>query len=99
MQDLGVLPGGGGSIAWAVSANGSVVAGEADGEHGAQHAFRWTAPTGMVDLGAPPPSFQSWATGLSGDGSVVSGYVEPAPWSSFRWTAGEGFTLLGILPG
>jgi probable HAF family extracellular repeat protein len=50
MQDLGTLPGGGGSEATGVSADGSVVVGWAENAAGQDRAFRWTAAGGMEDL-------------------------------------------------
>jgi probable HAF family extracellular repeat protein len=50
MQDLGTLPGGGGSEATGVSADGSVVVGSARNAAGKWRAFRWTAAGGMEDL-------------------------------------------------
>jgi probable HAF family extracellular repeat protein len=48
----------------------------------------------------------SWATGVSGDGSVVVGtsgfqptYVGTPSYRAFRWTAGSGIVSLGYLPG
>jgi probable HAF family extracellular repeat protein len=49
MQDLGSL-GGGGSWAYGVSADGSVVVGAAGNAEGQGRAFRWTASGGMEDL-------------------------------------------------
>jgi probable HAF family extracellular repeat protein len=47
---LGTLPGGGWSWATGVSADGSVVVGEAQNAAGQRRAFRWTASGGMEDL-------------------------------------------------
>jgi probable HAF family extracellular repeat protein len=48
---LGTLPGGGGSEAYGVSADGSVVVGRAYNAAWQWRAFRWTASGGMQDLG------------------------------------------------
>jgi probable HAF family extracellular repeat protein len=48
---LGTLPGGGGSAATGVSADGSVVVGYAYNAAVQRRAFRWTAARGMQDLG------------------------------------------------
>jgi probable HAF family extracellular repeat protein len=50
MQDLGTL-GGSESEALGVSADGSVVVGDARNAEGRWRAFRWTASGGMRDLG------------------------------------------------
>src|SRR5439155_21869139 len=65
-------------------AEGSVTAANAGG-----HAFRWTAGTGMVGLGA------GMARGVSADGSTIVG---SNGLGAFRWTANSGMTSLGFLP-
>ncbi len=75
----------------AISADGSVIVGRADGVG----AMRWTEATGIVALGG------SEALGVSGDGSVVAGYWRPdgsIP-GAFRWTVDTGFVALENLPG
>ena len=74
---LGTL-GGGSSVASAVSADGSVVVGEARNASGLLRAFRWTQATGMQDLGTLGGD-QSEAFGVSADGSVVVGYARKTP--------------------
>jgi probable HAF family extracellular repeat protein len=94
MQDLGTL-GGWGSVAYAVSADGSVVVGwdwiDVLG-YGYARAFRWTAAGGMQDLGTLPGMGWSGALGVSADGSVVVGWAENAEGQdrAFRWTAAGG---------
>ncbi len=87
MIGLGDLPGGGlyGSSGKRVSADGSVVVGS--GHNNQYRAMRWTAAEGMVDLGSPG---QSFAYGVSADGSVIVGYAS----GPFRWTAEEGMVPL-----
>lgn len=70
-----------------------------------QHAFRWSAAGGMVDLGAPAGATrQSRAFGVSGDGNVVVGdadFRDPNdPFATqllaaYRWSATGGFENLG----
>jgi probable HAF family extracellular repeat protein len=72
------------SEAYSVSADGSVVVGDAGG------AFRWTVATGFQYIG----SGTAWD--VSADGSVVVGSsLEGA----FRWTAATGVQYLGTLLG
>jgi probable HAF family extracellular repeat protein len=74
----------------AVSADGTVVVGEAEG-----HAFRWTAGGGLQDLG------EWFALGVSADGSTIVGYQQ-LPFIGrvgVRWTAAGGLEDLGALPG
>jgi len=110
MVGLGDLPGGDEfSIAAAVSADGSVVVGRSQsaysspGEH--FEAFRWTEATGMVGLGdLPGGDFNSWAAGVSADGTVVAGRGSiGGPGANrlraFRWTAQTGMVDLGLMPG
>jgi probable HAF family extracellular repeat protein len=98
MQDLGTL-GGSGSVAYGVSADGSVVVGRADNAAGQWRAFRWTEARGMQDLGTLGGGW-SWATGVSADGSVVVGEAENAAGQdrAFRWT-GSRMQDLGTLGG
>ena len=88
---LGDLPGGiFYSSAYAVSADGSVVAGEVSAG-GDLTPFRWTASGGMVPLGVAGE-----ATGISADGNTIAGSFANAGHSeAYRWTAGGGVTGLG----
>lgn len=87
MEGPGVLPEG---SAWGVSADGSVVVGNAGGG-----AFRWTATEGVVGLGELFPGGSGpWAEAVSADGSVVVGWEEG--WA-FRWTAETG--MVALCPG
>jgi probable HAF family extracellular repeat protein len=97
---LGTLPGGSESAATGVSADGSVVVGEANNAAGQKRAFRWTAVGGMQDLGTLGGD-RSEATGVSADGSVVVGWADNAAgeWRAFRWTAAGGMQDLGTLGG
>jgi len=84
------------SIAYATSADGSVVVGAATlGDPiGIRQAFRWTESTGMVGLGG------CWAYDVSADGSVVVGWTDySGPFRAFRWTEADGMQELGDLPG
>jgi uncharacterized membrane protein len=95
MQDLGRLPGQGGSVAADLSADGTTAVGNSytwttSTGYTFQHAFRHTSALGMQDLGVLPGYDFSWATGVSGDGSVVVG--ECSTWVGgystrpFLWT-------------
>ncbi len=96
MQDLGTL-GGGKSVAYGVSADGSVVVGKAHNAAGQDRAFRWTAAGGMRSLGTLGGG-ESEARGVSADGSVVVGVAENAAGEAraFRWTAAGGMEDLNI---
>jgi uncharacterized membrane protein len=82
MVGLGDLPGGSvRSIAYDVSADGSVVVGTSDS--GVSDSFVWTATSGMLNLrdalaAGGATGFENWtslyAYGISGDGSTVVGY-------------------------
>jgi probable HAF family extracellular repeat protein len=84
---LGTL-GGGGSGAYAVSADGSVVVGGARNAVGQWLAFRWQNGV-MQDLGTLGGD-ESEAYGVSADGSVVVGRARNAvgDWHAFRWQNG-----------
>jgi probable HAF family extracellular repeat protein len=97
---LGDLPGGRFySDARAVSADGSVVVGAGRLGSETDHAFRWTASGGMVDLGTLPGSFAnpaiSLATDVSADGSTVVGEASsPTSYEAFIWNETYGMQQL-----
>ena len=74
MVGLGDLPGGEeGSVAYGVSADGSVIVGTADSASGLWEAFRWENGV-MTGLGeGPRGGFDTSAYSVSGDGSVIVG--------------------------
>jgi probable HAF family extracellular repeat protein len=100
---LGDFPGGSlDSVAYGVSADGSVVSGFGTAVLGIQ-AFRWTAADGLTALGDLPGG-QNYSVGGSGssisaDGQVVVGYSGSAnsQAEAFRWTPGGGMVGLGTL--
>lgn len=95
MQGLGFL-GGNSSHATDVSADGAVVVGLSGGG-----LFRWTAATGMVDLGVPTGFHFGEEAGVSADGSVVVGsrVDSQGHFEAFRWTEASGPVGLGSLVG
>lgn len=105
VTDLGSL-GQQGSIAYAVSAKGNVVAGASIGDVPQQYwrAFRWTAANGMEDLDSNSnDSVYAHANGISADGNVMVGdyghYPECNPNCAFQWTTFGGFNIMGIMNG
>ena len=95
--------GSGSIIAYAVSADGSVVVGSygATSAPGQGRAYRWTAADGAVRLVPETDPFQpESATDVSADGSVIVGYGRSsAGVEAYRWTAAGGVERLGRLPG
>jgi probable HAF family extracellular repeat protein len=81
LQDLGTLPGGTNSVAFAVSADGRVVVGEADNAQGAPRAFRWENDV-MEDLN------QRYASLLT-DGSRLFAARDIS--ANGRYIVGEGY--------
>jgi formylglycine-generating enzyme required for sulfatase activity/uncharacterized membrane protein len=91
---LGVIPGGYGSEALGVSADGSVVVGSAYSPIGVR-AFRWTAELRMESLGKLASGVNSFATAVSGDGSIVVGYADSDGSNvAFIWHASFGMMSL-----
>ncbi|MCE9595849.1 MAG: hypothetical protein K8S98_16800 [Planctomycetes bacterium] len=83
--------------AYAANDDASVVVGLGWITAGKARAFKWTQATGTVDLGALGP-MSSRANGVSGDGSVVTGWDEDptGPRRPAYWDA-TGEHLLGVL--
>jgi probable HAF family extracellular repeat protein len=75
LTGLGFLSGGASSIAFAVSADGTVVVGRSEKFYpgGPLRAFRWTSDGGMYNLGLFPGADDTQAYACSGDGRVVVG--------------------------
>jgi probable HAF family extracellular repeat protein len=93
------------SVAYGVSADGSVIGGSSnstDGVPNAKEAFRWTESTGMVGLGyLSDISHESIILGMSGDGSVLAGWGTAIGVGdqSFYWTEQTGLVELESLGG
>jgi probable HAF family extracellular repeat protein len=89
MQDLGHLPGqyATDSLAFGLSSNGLVVVGSSQASNNDQ-AFRWTAGTGMVDVGFPLTGGEGWseADAANADGSVVVGWAAVPDIQAMMWT-------------
>ena len=105
MTDLGTL-GGTYSYANAISADGSAVVGQADTGSAAQQAFRWTSATGMQSITAwlaaahvtvPAGLSMTSATGVSRDGSVVTGEGTNPSNNSYSWLARVGGAGSGLI--
>ena len=97
MTDIGSLEGSTRSLAWGVSADGSVVVGDSGSQ-----AFRWTRSGGIAGLGVLSGWASSGAAAVSADGSVVVGSNSTADGASeeaFRWTSADGMVGVGYLPG
>lgn len=99
MVGLGQLPGGVEGQANAISADGTMIAGESGSGLG-RYPFLWTVATGLVSLGAVPGQCpNSFANGISADGSTVVGRIYCANTEAYVWRAGTGMVAIGDLPG
>ena len=109
-QDLGLLDGRE-TEAHGLSADGSLIVGEASSSTAFRRSFIRTPTTGMQDIGTPivpnGPDFSvSRAFGISATGSVIVGESVPIQTSSqpnlipraFRFTPSGGFEFLTTLP-
>jgi probable HAF family extracellular repeat protein len=96
LQTIGDL-GGGFTIAHAINNSGQVT-GESFTAGGADHAFLWSASTGMQDLGALAGN--SVAYDINDHEQVVGNTTTPAGVErAFVWTASGGMVPLGTLGG
>jgi uncharacterized protein (TIGR03382 family) len=97
---VGIAPGGAGSFAYALSADGRVAAGLSSQVGGSGYpGFTWTRSGGRVDFGlANGLPAQTGAYGISADGSVVVGLAVPVAGGgqAFRWSGPGTFQTLGV---
>jgi probable HAF family extracellular repeat protein len=91
---LGSLPGAYSTAPFGVSGDGITAVGASGGGTAAAVAFRWTAASGMTDLGATD---YGYAWGTNSDGSVIVGVHGIA--QAYRWTSNTGMMGLGFLSG
>jgi uncharacterized membrane protein len=79
--------------AWALSGDGKTVVGlyNRPGHGNRAHACRWTAETGVVDLGGTTTGQASRANAVNYSGSVIGGWVETpqGPWRPAVWAGGS----------
>lgn len=98
MVGLGYLPGGYSySDALSISANGSVIVGQAFHSVSSEsEAFSWTEATGLVGLGdLPGGTFYSYAWDASSDGSLIVGTGRSATGDeAFLWDSAHGMRNL-----
>jgi uncharacterized membrane protein len=95
IQTIGRLQGTGYSWLEATSADGSVAVGFADTPSNIT-SIRWTEEGGLEQLPNQPVGVASQASGITPDGSIITGYLGE---DAYRWTQAGGFQLLGHLPG
>jgi probable HAF family extracellular repeat protein len=100
MQDLGTLPGDGGSGAVGINACGQVVGDSYPSPGGGLHAFIWSVGVGMVGLGVLPGFTNSAAHAINNLGQVI-GYCAPPSGvdRAFVWSSAAGMQPLRPLPG
>ncbi|NJO57684.1 MAG: PEP-CTERM sorting domain-containing protein [Richelia sp. RM2_1_2] len=103
IEGLGYLPGGDYSEANDVSKDGSVIVGYGLNlnDYDAPEAFRWTQENGIQGLGdLPGGNFESFANGISANGSTIVGGSSSANGKeAFVWTQEGGIQGLGDLAG
>jgi probable HAF family extracellular repeat protein len=86
------------SAATGANADGTVIVGY--GAHaGVQHAFKWTAATGVVDLGAMPDDAASRALAVSADGRVVVGRSDRGTQRAAVWDPVRGVATVADVLG
>lgn len=76
---------------WGISRDGTTVVGLYPRLGGRAHASKWTAATGVVDLGGTLNGQASRANGVNADASVIVGWVETptGPWRPAAWVDGS----------
>lgn len=93
IQNLGILPGGTDSRAFAISKNNGVIVGDCQIPSG-DRMFRWVGA--MQNLGTPLGTTDSYAYGTNYDGKVVTGRAKVGlnDYRAAYWSTNVGMTLL-----
>lgn len=95
VQSLGTF-GGSSCFSNYISPDGSVIVGSSTTAGGTSRSLRWTAATGLVDLGVGASSDYSSAYACSADGSVIFGlWAKLDSQHLYRWTETGGAVDLG----
>ena len=87
--------------AWGINADATIIAGYSENDDGESQAVYWDAQGNVHSLGpvTSDPSEVSLATGITPDGSVITGtFVNSTGSGGFRWTADAGMELLSPGP-
>src|SRR5688572_30700680 len=94
---IGFLPDGSVSQVFGLSADGTTIVGyctEPDGDK----AIRWTAASGMENLGSLKGQSSAYGQSVTADGSLVVGSTTPTG-HGFLWTSAGGIVDLGVIAG
>ncbi len=85
-----------GGVARAMSSDASVIVGTLNGDIGynAARPFYWREGVGLVTPGVLPGGTYGWATGVSGDGSMMVGYGDSGGYVRWKWTMASGYQTL-----
>lgn len=98
--NLGAFPGGTGSQAWGVSADGTTVVGMAGAivnNTQVGRGFRWVAPSGPMQMIPVPATHQATrARSVNANGTVIAGDSDGLP---FRWSVSGGTVFFPLLTG
>lgn len=99
ITSIGSLTPSAASYALGINADGSAVVGYCTPTSG-MRAVRWTASSGLENLGVVPGGLRSLGFAINGDGTTVTGMsVVSGGGHVFQWTAGGSMFDLGTLPG
>ncbi|MBY0261821.1 MAG: hypothetical protein K2Q20_05730 [Phycisphaerales bacterium] len=80
-----------------VNATGTAAAGYTDNALSVDTALRWTNPGGSVSMGLlPGGTFNSYATGIDGSGTILCGYGDSGSSRAYRWTNTGGYQILPL---
>ena len=95
VTDLGVLPGGSESIAYAVNASDQIAGTSDSGSSLSIRSFIYSPAKGMIDLGLGSTGTSARALDMNGSG-LIAGYLGL---QAFRWSVTGGLVLLGTPAG
>jgi probable HAF family extracellular repeat protein len=97
--DLGILPGGNNTFAWAINSLGQV-GGEGRDANNVQVPFYWSSSTGFVALPENTGDYRNYAFGINDSGDLTGQRYTGEVVHAFLWIPSVGtYHVIGSLPG
>jgi uncharacterized membrane protein len=101
ITSVGVFPGGGNSVVYSISSNGTAATGYSNDASGRDTTLRWLSPSTTQNLGLLSGGVtNTYGQAINITGSIIAGYGDSGGNTrAFRWTSTGGYQILPLIPG